>query len=286
MKLIAIQSLSRWMFLLVGFVAPLAAARAQTAFEVVHFSASTMPSAQVSTEAPLKRNAPLLWAHLAKPKEPGSYPAIILLHGCNGVIQSHLDWAALLVDAGYVALVVDSFRPRSLMNDCAGRSGAASPTARALDAFGALDFLSQQEFVDPERIGLIGWSHGGISALAATTAKGFGERFENTFKAVAAFYPYCIEGRTFSVPVMILMGDADDWVPPSTCRNLAQQNAGKEVPVDLIVYPGAYHSFDKPSVGSGFYFPGEPGQRHWLQYDEAAHVDAQKRVVAFFSEHL
>lgn len=253
---------------------------AKRPFEVVHFPASTLPgSAQGNVETPI-------WGHLARPEGDRPHPALVLLHGCGGIQQSHLDWARLLADAGFVTLVVDSFRPRNLTSDCRGVSSSASPSARALDAFGALKFLSGFEFVDPDRIGLIGWSHGGITVQNATNTHGPGSRFEKTFQAAVAFYPYCIADRTYPVPLLVLIGEADDWTPVSECRKLEQLNRERQNDVELIVYPGAFHAFDNPSVGAGFYFPGASGQRHWLQYDAGAHADARKRIVRFFRDRL
>lgn len=261
-------------------------ATAQNTFDVVHFPSGNPQEIQNSSgDAQGKRGTPL-WGHLSKPDGDGPHPAIVLLHGCGGILQSHLDWARHLNRAGYVTLVVDSFRPRSLISDCRGDSGSASPAGRVLDAYGALAFLTTLAFVDPERIGLIGWSHGGITALDATNTTGIGSRFDKSFKAVAAIYPYCIVDRTFAVPVIVLIGEADDWTPASECRKLEHYNKERQAGIELVIYPGVYHAFDNPSVGDGFFIPGAPGQQHWLQYDEKAHLDSKERLVAFFENAL
>ncbi|MEM9633031.1 MAG: dienelactone hydrolase family protein [Pseudomonadota bacterium] len=253
---------------------------AKKPFEVVHFPSGTFPgSAHGKEETPI-------WGHLARPDEDGPHPAVVLLHGCGGIQQSHFDWARLLTRAGFVTLVVDSFRPRSLTNDCRGLSSSASPSARALDAFGALKFLNGLEFVDPDRIGLIGWSHGGITVQDVTNSHGLGIRFENTFRAAVALYPYCIADRTYPIPLLVLIGEADDWTPVSDCRKLEQYNKERQSDVELVVYPDAFHAFDNPAVGTGFYFLGASGQRHWLQYDANAHADAKERIVAFLRDQL
>jgi dienelactone hydrolase len=265
-------------------------ANAQSVHEVVHFPTGVMPSVDTSnsanTETPKALGAPI-WGHLGRPKGQGPHPAIVLLHGCGGIQQSHFNWASRLNEAGYVTLVVDSFRPRSVIGQCDGdRLSATTAAGRVLDAYGALEFLSGQSYVDKNRIGLIGWSHGGRAALAAVSKNGAGSRFPNSFKAAATFYPYCIPGRKFSVPVMILIGEKDDWTPASECSKLAANNAGESPEVELVLYPDAFHAFDDPTIGSGFFIPGALGQRHWLQYDPNAFAGAKKRLTSFFSSRL
>jgi dienelactone hydrolase len=271
-------------FAVLLFLGPHTLANAQSVHEVVHFPTGVMPSA--NTDAATALGAPI-WGHLSRPKRQGPHPAIVLMHGCGGIQQSHLNWASQLNDAGYVTLVVDSFRPRSVIRQCQGdRLSATTAAGRVLDAYGALEFLSSQSYVDQNRIGLIGWSHGGRAALAAVSKNGAGSRFPNSFKAVATFYPYCIPGRKFSVPVMVLIGEKDDWTPASECSKLAANNAGQGPEVDLVLYPNAFHAFDDPTIGSGFYIPGALGHKHWLQYDPKAFADAKNRITSFFSDRL
>ncbi|CTQ56933.1 putative dienelactone hydrolase [Roseibium album] len=265
-------------------------ANAQSVHEVVHFPTGVMPSVDTSsstnTETPTTLGAPI-WGHLGRPEGQGPHPAIVLLHGCGGIQQSHFNWARQLNKAGYVTLVVDSFRPRSVIRQCDGDKNSTTTVAgRVLDAYGALEFLTTQPYVDQTRVGLIGWSHGGETALAAVSKNGVGSRFQQSFKAVATLYPYCNPGRDFSAPVMVLIGEKDHWTPASECSKLAENNAGEIPEVELVLYPDAFHAFDDPTIGSGFFIPGALGQRHWLQYDPKAFADAKKRLISFFSSRL
>lgn len=256
--------------------------------EVVHFPAKILPTpahdnTNVSGEP--KTGHPL-WGHLSLPDGVGPHPAIVLLHGCGGIRQSHFHWAKTFNRAGFVTLVVDSFRPRSLIGVCGGGTEAASNAIRVLDAFGALEFLQDHEAIDPNRIGLMGWSHGAISALAAVSNHGVGEKFSGAFQAVVAMYPYCLANRSFFKPVSIMIGASDDWTPPSLCEDLKIHTYGDVHEVELTIYPAAFHAFDDPTLGSGFFVPGAHGQKHWLQYDQRSHHDALIKAQAFFKETL
>ena len=50
--------------------------------------------------------------------------------------------------------------------------------------------------------------------------------------------------------------------------------------VTLVVYPGAYHSFDVPRSQGQSYFG------HWLEYNAAAAEAASEEVRRFLAEHL
>ena len=60
-----------------------------------------------------------LTGYLYRPAGPGPFPAVVALHGCNGLfarngrIQSrNADWADRLNEAGIAVLYPDSFNPR------------------------------------------------------------------------------------------------------------------------------------------------------------------------------
>jgi dienelactone hydrolase len=43
---------------------------------------------------------------------------------------------------------------------------------------------------------------------------------------------------------LILIGGADDWTPAAPCEKLAETARRAGHPVEIVVYPGAHHSFD------------------------------------------
>src|ERR1700759_5804831 len=91
----------------------------------------------VELESPLARSQPLQGL-LRRPEGAGPFPAIVLLHSCNGNWQK-LDerWGRQIVPWGYVTLTVDSFGPRGIDNTC----GNGTPTDMAFAAHPALGFL-------------------------------------------------------------------------------------------------------------------------------------------------
>ncbi|WP_245468139.1 MULTISPECIES: hypothetical protein [unclassified Mesorhizobium] len=92
-----------------------------------------------------------LQGYLTQPQGRGPFPAIVLLHGCAGVLSNDRQaWPERLSSWGYVVLVVDSFSTRGIHDTCNGLL-----VDRVYDAYGALEFLSKYGFVDSSRIALM-----------------------------------------------------------------------------------------------------------------------------------
>jgi dienelactone hydrolase len=215
---------------------------------------------------------------LYRPDGAGPFPAIVLAHTCAGVNEQTEAWAKKLVGWGYVVVAPDSFGPRGEKNVCA-KGGVVSGNMRVADIAGAIDFLNAQPFVRKGQIGLIGHSHGGWTAVRATQRTyGLAAR---GLKASVAYYPSCNAAfdTHVDVPLLILIGDKDDWTPADSCRKL--QAAGFDRPglVEAVYYPNARHSFD-------YNVRDRDAFGHKLGYDSAAAPDAEARTRAFFERTL
>ncbi len=202
-----------------------------------------------------------LRAHLLRPEGPGPFPAVVLLHGCGGAVTArgrigarHRDWMERFVANGIVALLVDSFTPRGYRAICEMRNRPiTSDLDRPYDAYAALAWLRDHPLVRPERIAVMGWSHGANTVLATITEPAI-RRTGWTgpgFVAAVAFYPGC---STLSrsdyrptVPLLMQLGGADDWTPAAPCERLAARAAEAGLPVESDTYPGAHHGFDTPT---------------------------------------
>ncbi len=229
-----------------------------------------------------------LEGYLYRPKGPGPFPAVVLMHGCMGVGANYVplnNVAFLLRDAGYVALVVDSFVARNVFLAVPVCSGSP-PTVgdRVGDAFAANRYLSSLAFVDSRHIGLVGWSHGGIAAVMAW-ARNASAPGTSRFAAVAAYYPNCFSRQDISspsVPLLIISGENDDWCPARPCQTLVETAALEgHQDVSIVVYPGATHSFDTTFRGRAGDFAG-----HHLVPDLAAARDSREKLLAFFDRTL
>jgi dienelactone hydrolase len=230
-----------------------------------------------------------LTALLYRPDGPGPFPAVVLLHGCSGIIRTEFGWASEFQKMGYAALIVDSFRPRGYSEICTDFR-RVTRRDRVLDAYGALRWLRSQPFVDGRRIAVAGWSNGAFAVLQVMDSSR--ERPAEGFRAAVAVYPeYRFDRATrFYAPLLILIGGRDDWTPAASCQELAASLESRAAPVLLHVYPEAFHSFDNPSAPRQ-YLPNvenanKPGGGATIGYDPAAHADAIVRVRDFLTEHV
>jgi len=207
----------------------------------------------------------------------GPYPAVVVLHGCGGISSHSAGIADRIGSWGYVALTVDSLGPRGMTSRCGGGG-----LDQAFDAYAALSYLSQLDFVDPARVAVLGQSMGGGSVLYAVDRDLAAQYFNERFRAAIAYYPGCGVGAAMmTAPTLVLIGEADDWTPAEPCREMVTHARPDGAAITLTVYPGAHHAFDVAELK-----PGIRSLGHWVEYNEPAAKDAEQKVRAFLAANL
>ena len=207
------------------------------------------------------------------------YPAVVVLHGCSGISSHSAAIADRLGAWGYVALTVDTLGPRGIT----GRRCGGQIVDQAFDAYAALRYLSRLEFVDPAQIAVLGQSMGGQAALYAIARDLAAQYFTERFRAAIAYYPNCgvANGSDLTTPVLVLIGEADEWNSAERCREVAARRRPDSAPIALSVYPGVHHAFDVAQLS-----PGIRAWGGWVEYNEPAAKDAEKKTRAFLDAHL
>lgn len=224
-------------------------------------------------------------AKLFRPDVATAAPALVLLHGCGGPFPSRdAQWTELLTKAGHIVLLPDSFGSRSLGSQCTTPVRQRPVTAtglRRLDALTAARWLAAQPGTPAGGVVLVGWSDGGATILAAGGERPDTQR--GLIRGLVGFYPGCTsEAQTAGwrpvAPLLVLVGEADDWTPAAPCQALARSLGPA---MTLVTYPGAYHDFDAPSAAVRTRSSSR-GQVH-VGTDPAARADALQRVPAFIA---
>ncbi len=230
----------------------------------------------------LANSALMLPGYWFAAKGPSPAPALVLLHGCGGLFdrqgqlaERYTELAQRLNTMGVHALVTDSLTPRGERELCTQRLGSrqVTMTQRRRDALGAVAWLAAQPGVDAARIGVLGWSNGGSTVLAATNARHAEVKAASHQPSLAvAFYPGCDtelqRGYEPVAPLLMLLGEADDWTPAAPCKQLSAPG------VQWRAYEGAYHGFDGTAPvrlrkdvpngvnpGAGVHVGGQPAAR-------------------------
>jgi dienelactone hydrolase len=205
-----------------------------------------------------------------RPAGPGPFPTALLFSGCDGPRDNLGTWGAMLNAEGWAAIIVDSHGPRGFSEHeiwrliCAGQLFMGSE--RAGDILVALEDARRMPFVDPERIVLIGSSHGGWAImdllaldpprrlptnLAALPAGSADDPLAGVIGAIL-LYPYCgranrarRDGWRRPVPTLFLLS-ADDYVAPSGhCVEVAERLVASGLPVETVIFEGVDHGFDQ-----------------------------------------
>jgi len=241
-----------------------------------------------------------LRASLFRPAGPGPFPAVVALHACDGlgegevpIEQRYQEWGERLTAAGFAVLFPDSFGSRGLGSQCKQRQSAvrASQT-RINDAIAARQWLQAQPWVLPDRVSLLGWSHGATTALWTIRRRNGPERDKTPdFRAAVAFYPNCQRAGSYAwsarIPTLILIGRADDWTLASACEQMIAGARGRSAGALIEVYPGAYHDFDRANLKfqerTGIANTPSPIGRVHIGTNAAARADALKRVPEWFA---
>ena len=248
----------------------------------------------------------ILDGYLYRPAGAERHPAIVFLHGCGGLFSRtsglidarERAWGGDLVGRGYAVLMVDSFGPRSHGEMCS-QSGFDRELylKRPRDAYAALVYLQAQPYVRPDRIGIVGWSEGGGAVLYAIRAQSLGRPAQlpqGDFRAAIAFYPASCDDRrqqqdwASTIPLLALLGSEDVWTPAAACKELLDGAAARGSRIEVQVYPGAYHGFDRansPIRQHPEYRTGA-GVVPIQGTDPAARQDALTRVPAFLARFL
>ncbi len=211
----------------------------------------------------LHRDKTMLDGYLMRPASGQPAPTVLLLHGCGGPLTSkgqiasrERAWMNLFASKGWAVMLLDSFNPRGFSQICTnGSRPLTAEKDRPYDAYGALAWLRAQDFVDKDRVAIMGWSHGAMTTLATISEQMIKEVgwTQPGFLTAVAFYPGCIELNKTKyvnkVPLLMQMGEKDDWTPAKNCVAMAKAAQGRagHQPIEFDVYPGAYHAFDNPT---------------------------------------
>jgi carboxymethylenebutenolidase len=215
----------------------------------------------------------LTMGYLAVPEGSGPFPALVIVHEWNGLVDRVRQVADALAAEGYVTLAVDLY---------GGRTGSTPEENRALMAEvqadqpsmianmnAAVAFLKHRPDVTG-RVGAMGWCFGGGIALS------FGLDGVH-HDATAIFYGQLVDDPArlahISHEVYGTFAALDQGIPPSAVQSFVAALRGAGIPNDVHVYDDVNHGF-------------------WLHVDQdpqgrtKAALDAWRRLKAYLARTL
>ncbi len=229
------------------------------------------------------------------PAGDGPFPTLIAIPGCSGIAfqdpaveASHPDLreddrlfrrhylraAARFRAGGFAVLLIHVHAAEGLVTACSGEI-QAERLAEYIDE--AIGWAPELEFVDSQRIHVIGWSMGGWGLLAWLHGP---RRHLSMVRSAIAVYPGCfdLEPPTNRVPLLMLLGEADDIADPSVCERLIEGSTISSVAA-VRTYPGARHGYDV--AGAPGVLP--IGSDMTIGYQEAAAEASWNEIFTFLT---
>jgi dipeptidyl aminopeptidase/acylaminoacyl peptidase len=205
-------------------------------------------------------------------------PVIFYIHGGPvGQDEFSFDFTRQVLAASGYAVVAVNYR---------GSSGRGMDFCRAIyadwgnkeviDIQGASDYLISKGLADPTRLGIAGWSYGGILTnysiatdtrfKAAISGAGsanqlglygvdqyirqfdneVGPPWKNLDKYLKLSYPF-LKADRIKTPTLFLVGEKDFNVPAVGSEQMYQALRSQGIPTGLIIYPGQFHGISTPS---------------------------------------
>jgi dienelactone hydrolase len=217
-------------------------------------------------------------------------PAILMLHASTGIEKVNYDWASRLKERGYVIYMIDSFKPRG-WEDRRSVGWEKATQAQLDDVVPAYEYLKQLPFVDPDRIGILGFSMGGFDVLKVMESSPQKPQayHQLNFKAAASFYGVCHrldEVTTLRATTKLFIGENDDRATTQDCIRLVNQSAENQRGVSITIYPDALHGFDNFEFPASKEVVDEKGEQYHIGFNETARMQALKDLPDFFDANL
>ncbi|GAB3941964.1 S9 family peptidase [Spirosoma harenae] len=205
-------------------------------------------------------------------------PAIFFIHG-GPVSQDEysFDLTRQLMAAGGYAVVAVNYRGSNGRGlDFTKAIYADWGNKEVLDILGATDYLIEKGIADPDRLGIGGWSYGGILTnytiatdtrfKAAASGAGsslqltmygidqytnqyeneLGAPWKNPEKWLKLSYPF-LKADRIKTPTLFMAGEKDFNVPSAGSEQMYQALRSLGIPTQLVIYPGQFHGITVPS---------------------------------------
>ena len=168
------------------------------------------------------------------------FPTVIGLHGSGGGHASMAEPAALLAGQGFAVYVLHYFDGTGTTEIDGLPTILRHFPSWMKTLWDSVSFVGRQPNVDPDRIGLLGFSLGAYLSLSAaaidTRVKAVVDFFGGLPKEMKLFM------RRFC-PVLILHGELDKTVPVEEAYHLQRLLEKKQIPYEMQIYPGVGHGF-------------------------------------------
>lgn len=207
--------------------------------------------------------------YLARPKEEGEYPGVVMIHEWWGLNDNIKEMARILASEGYIVFAVDLYG-----GEVATESSEAivlATTARENQEQSIASMQAAADYLRAElgasKIASLGWCFGGQHSLLLS--------LNDDIAATVIYYGQVSDDRdqlaNISGPVLGIFGAEDSSIPLEGVERFDQALDGLEIENEIKVYDGVGHAFANPSGTN--YAPEET-------------KDAWQKTLSFLDESL
>jgi dipeptidyl-peptidase-4 len=210
---------------------------------------------------------------LSPPRVPGKrYPVFVYVYGGPHGQQVTNSWYGALplheylVDQGWVVFTIDNRGTNRRGTRFEGAVYHAMGEVEVADQLAGVEWLKRQDFIDPAKVAVMGWSYGGYMTLKllekapGTFAAGVAVAPVTRWELYDTFYterylgnpatdpkPYTSSGaleeaNRIADPLLVVHGMSDDNVVFENSTALFARLQKEKRPFEMMVYPGATHA--------------------------------------------
>jgi carboxymethylenebutenolidase len=215
-------------------------------------------------------------AYVSRPNTPGKIPGIVFIYEVFGMNDAMTGVADDIAAEGFAVMLPNIFDRgswfscvRQAMKDMRAGQGQGID-----DLIAARNWLSGQNYVEPEKIGVMGLCMGGGFALLLGKT--------GLFQVSAPFYGQVPQNLNGLCPVVASYGGKDKMLLKDAHR-LEKELPALGIPYDMKIYLEAGHSFFNPPHNAFVRFLSST---MGMGYEPASAADAKQRLVKFLNEHL
>ena len=206
-------------------------------------------------------------------KGEGPFPIIVFNHASGGAWMWANEWfkfdrqmAKIFLNKGVAVLFVDNFNGRSVVSADEDQS-QVSTYSFYIDAFMTLEYLSKDPRVNIKKVGITGWSRGGMNSLAIAETR-IRDALVSKDLYFAASLPRSVECRQsgfFRNPqpiketkILMVNGKIDDASHAHICEEYGEKMKAAGADIEVKTKAGWGHGFE-----ANYSAEFEKGQEVW-----------------------
>lgn len=186
---------------------------------------------------------------LAKPKEEGNYPGVVMIHEWWGLNENVKEMAKILANEGYIVLAVDLYEGMVAADSDKARelvTSVRNNPSKAIDTMKmVVSYLKEVQNV--QKVASLGWCFGGQQSLQIS--------LNDQLDASVIYYGHLIDDKeqlkNIQGPVLGIFGEEDQSISVESVKGFEKALNELNIENEIYIYPGVGHAFANPS-GSNY----------------------------------